>query len=100
MYLYLKINTSEPITSKIQYAIKIRYFGNPSLYETGGIYAMRCIPGKPTIPNLTQSLVSKNSLYVRIPLRDIGYSHLIGMCVASSVMGIQEDTTGYHILKM
>ncbi len=100
MYMYLKISTSEPITSKIQYSIKIRYFGNPTLYETGGMYTMRCIPGKPTIPNLTQSLVSKNFLYIRIPLRDIGYSHLIGMCVASSVMGIQEDTTGYHILQM
>ncbi len=98
--LYLRIDTSSPATNRLQYTVRLRYFGDPDSDAAGGSYTATVRAPGVVVGGTARAGVSGNHVEVAIPLRDLGYAHCAALNVETSVAGLQIDRTGYRFLDL
>jgi LmbE family N-acetylglucosaminyl deacetylase len=98
--LFLRVDTSCPVNDRVLFDLRMRYFGAQNGEDAGGTFHIRYRPNKAIIPAQIFAQTQGSSVTFSIPLRDIGYSHLIALNVSTSFMGLKEDITGCRFLRL
>lgn len=96
--LYLRIDTHDSVSDRVEFRIGLRYFGDSVRHEAGGIFNVTVRPGQSANPREVRSEANGSRLEIAIPLRDIGYTHHCALNVDSLFAGIQVDRTGYRFV--
>jgi LmbE family N-acetylglucosaminyl deacetylase len=98
--LYLRIDTYQPVSDRVEFTLRFRYFGDAARGAAGGSYIATLRPPRAVSPPGLSSAVSANRLEMAIPLRDLGYARRLALNVETRFAGIQVDRTGYRFLKL
>jgi hypothetical protein len=98
--LYLRIDTHEPVSDRVEFRLGLRYFGDSEKKESGGDLTLRIRPGSAASPRDIRFQSSANQLEIAIPLRDIGYARHCALNVDSLFAGIQVDRTGCRFIDL
>lgn len=98
--LYLRIDTYQPISNRVEFRLSLRYFGDERRKEAGGLYSVVVRPSGTVVPSSLQAERQENRLEIAIPLRNIGYSKHLALDINSFFAGIQVDHTGFRFLEL
>jgi len=98
-HLYLRIDTYQPITPRVRFQLRLRYFGDVSREEAGGEFAVTIIPPS-TWSSDFHAAIQGDCVEMAIPLREIGYSREIALHIETRLAGVQVDRTGYRFLDL
>jgi len=99
-HLYLRVDTYQPPSRRVEFRLRLRYFGDPARATAGGTYAIRIQPPRIASPADLRAAVEDDRVEVAIPLREIGYARYFALSVETSFAGIQVDRTGYRFLDL
>lgn len=96
--LYLRVDTCQPVTNRLEFRVRVRYFGDENHGRAGGLDTLSVRPPATVSPAGPVGAVRGNRVEVAIPLRDLNHSPDLALSVESAVAGIQVDRTGYRFL--
>jgi LmbE family N-acetylglucosaminyl deacetylase len=98
--LYLRVETYQPLSSRVELRIRMRYFGDTEQNSAGGSFLLSVRPGVSVVPAQASTSFRDNTLDVSIPLRDLAYAHRLALDVDTLFAGLQVDRTGYRFLTL
>jgi LmbE family N-acetylglucosaminyl deacetylase len=98
--LYLRIETHEPVSDRVEFQLGVRYFGEQKREEAGGSFTVTVKPGSSVSPADVREASDSTRLEIAIPLRKLGYTGHFALNVDSFFAGIQVDRTGYRFMDM
>src|SRR5204863_347360 len=98
--LYLRAETRQPVSSRVQFNLQIKYFGSTTKSESVGFYTATIHGRSVRGPSGMRAEVRANRLEASIPLRDLGNSHRIAVNLETTFAGLQVDRTGYRFLDL
>jgi LmbE family N-acetylglucosaminyl deacetylase len=98
--LYVRIDTHDAVSNRVEFRLGIRYFGDVERKESGGFFSVRVTPGLASSESDVRSAANGSRLELAIPLRDIGYARHCALNVDSLFAGIQMDRTGYRFMDL
>jgi N-acetyl-1-D-myo-inositol-2-amino-2-deoxy-alpha-D-glucopyranoside deacetylase len=96
--LYIRIDTYQPVSDRVKFIVRMRYFGDAKHEESGGRFTATIRPPNAVSPSELHAAVSGNRLELAIPLREINYAHNFALNVDTLFAGIQVDRTGYRFM--
>lgn len=97
--LYLRLDTHQPISRRVRFRLRLRYFGDESREEAGGEFTILIAPPS-TLSSTFYAVVKGDCVEMAIPLRELGYAREIALCIETSLAGVQVDRTGYRFLDL
>jgi LmbE family N-acetylglucosaminyl deacetylase len=98
--LYLRLVTPQKLSSRIEFRIQIRYFGDPQRATAGGAYAIRLRPARSVSPPDIRVGAKDSCIELAIPLRTLSYAPRLALNIETSAAGVQIDRTGYRFLEL
>ena len=98
--LYLRVDTYQPVSAKVRFRIRARYFGDPSRSESGGEFTADVNRTFASSPLDLRSAATENRLELAVPLRSLGYAHSLALDVETTIAGVQIDRTGYRFIDL
>jgi len=98
--LYLRIETHEPVSDRVEFRLGLRYFGDQKNEQAGGNFSVTVKPGSSVSPSDVRAASNATRLEIAIPLRKLGYAHHFALNVDSFFAGIQVDRTGYRFMDL
>lgn len=98
--LYLRISTYQPIPGRMEFRLRLRYFGDSQLREAGGTCTVTVRAPDLVRPANLRASVRGNRLEIAIPLRELGYARRLALNLETRLAGLQIDRTGYRFLEL
>src|SRR5262249_55204743 len=79
--LYLRVDTYQPVSDRMEFRVRLRYFGDAARAEAGGAYTASVRAAGSASPPDIRAAVRANRVEMAIPLREIAYAHRFALNV-------------------